>query len=132
MDPLLVLFSPCFSENVNITCKIVSFLCSLDNFLLKMQLFSFLEIKFQNSAHLKKRVIFDLLFTFFSHQGKDTKIPLANIPLTYMHTHILLTLLTFFWIPNFAKKLQIYHVWFLFGVSPGADSYLCHFGAINK
>ena len=30
------------------------------------------------------------------------------------------------------QKLQIYHVWFLFGATPGVDSYLCHFGAINK
>ena len=35
MGPLLVLVSPCFRENVNVIDKIVSFLCSLDNFLLK-------------------------------------------------------------------------------------------------
>ena len=34
MGPLLVLVSPGFSENVIVTCKIGSFLCSLDNFLL--------------------------------------------------------------------------------------------------
>ena len=33
MGPLLILVSPCFRENVNVTCKIV-FLCSLYNFLL--------------------------------------------------------------------------------------------------
>ena len=31
MGPLLVLVFPCFRENVNVTCKIGSFLCSLDN-----------------------------------------------------------------------------------------------------
>ena len=31
MGPLLVLVSPCFRENVVVTCKIGSFLCSLDN-----------------------------------------------------------------------------------------------------
>ena len=46
--------------------------------------FLFLKIKFQNGAHLKKRAIFDLLFTFFSHQGKVTKIPSAHISLTYI------------------------------------------------
>ena len=46
MGPMLVLVSPCFRESVNATCKIVSFLYSLDNFLLKMYSFSFLEIKF--------------------------------------------------------------------------------------
>ena len=31
MGPWLVLVSPCFRENVVATCKIGSFLCSLDN-----------------------------------------------------------------------------------------------------
>ena len=35
MGPLLVLVSPCFRDNVNVTCKIVSVLCSLVNFRLK-------------------------------------------------------------------------------------------------
>ena len=30
------------------------------------------------------------------------------------------------------QKLRIYHVWFLFGVTPGVDSFSRHFGAINK
>ena len=33
----------------------------------------------------EKRAIFDLLFKFFSHQGKVTKIPSAHISLTYIH-----------------------------------------------
>ena len=32
IDPLLVLVSPCFRENVKVTCKNVSFLCCLDHF----------------------------------------------------------------------------------------------------
>ena len=35
MGPWLVLASPCFRENVVATCKIESFLCSLDNLLQK-------------------------------------------------------------------------------------------------
>ena len=35
MGPWLVLVSPCFRETVVATCKIVSFLCSLDNLLQK-------------------------------------------------------------------------------------------------
>ena len=35
MGPRLVLVSPCFRENVVATCKIGSFLCSLDNVLQK-------------------------------------------------------------------------------------------------
>ena len=68
MGTLFVLVSPCFRQNIVVTCKIGSFLCSLDNLLQKnVIVFFFLEIKFQNGAHLKKkRTIFDLLFTFFS------------------------------------------------------------------
>ena len=29
------------------------------------------------------------------------------------------------------KKIRIYRVWFLFGMSPGVDSYSRHFGTIN-
>ena len=65
MGPLLVLVSPCFREKIIVTCKIGSFLCSLDNLLQKnVIVFFFLKIRFQNGAHLKKRAIFDLLFTF--------------------------------------------------------------------
>ena len=35
MGPWLVLISPCFRENEVATCKIGSFLCSLDNLLQK-------------------------------------------------------------------------------------------------
>ena len=40
------------------------------------------------------------------------------------------------WLTLFAlpilKKIRIYQVWFLFGMSPGVDSYSRHFGTINK
>ena len=86
MDSLLVLVSPYFRKTVVVTCQIGSLLCSLDNLLQKIVIvFFFLRIKFQNGAHLKKGAIFDLLFTFFSYQGKVTKIPLAHISLTYIH-----------------------------------------------
>ena len=43
MGPLLVLVSPCFRENVVVTRKIGSFLCSLDNLLQKNVIVFFLE-----------------------------------------------------------------------------------------
>ena len=52
----------------------------------------------------EKRAIFDLLFTFFSHRGKVTKIPSAHISHTHIHTCILLTLLTLFALPILKKK----------------------------
>ena len=86
MGPLLVLVSPCFRENVNVTCKIVSFLCSLDNFLPKnVIVFHFGNQISKWRSSFEKRAIFDVFFNFFGHQEKDTKIPSAHISLTYIH-----------------------------------------------
>ena len=119
MGPLLVLVSPCFRENVIVTCKIVSFLCSLDNFLLKnVIIFLLLEIIFQNGAHLKRRLLWTHFSHFFGHQGKIQKF-LQHISHLHNIYTILLTLLTFCH-TNFAKNtVQINHVWFLFGMTPG-------------
>ena len=95
MGPWLVLVSPCFGENVVATCKIGSFLCSLDNLLHNNVIVFFFGNQILKWRSFEKRAIFDLLFTFFSHQEKVTKIPSAHISLTYIHTRILLTLLTF-------------------------------------
>ena len=85
MGPWLVLVSPCFRENVVATCKIGSFLCSLDNSLQKNVIVLFFGNQISKWRSLEKRAIFDLLFTFFSHQGKVTKIPSAHFSLTYVH-----------------------------------------------
>ena len=72
----------------------------------------------------KKGAIFDLIFTLFSHQGKDTKNPSPHIPLTYIY--VCCSPYWLFCLPNFAKKKkknEFYHVWFLFGVTPGVDSF---------
>ena len=91
MGPLLVLVSPCFRETVVVTCKIGCFLCRLDNLLQKNVIVFFFENQISKWRLFEKGAIFDQLFTFFSYQGKVTKIPLAHISLTY----ILLMLLTF-------------------------------------
>ena len=85
MGPLLVLISPCFKENVVVTCKIKSFLCSLDNLLQKNVIVFCFENQISKWCSFEKRVIFDLLFTFFSYQGKVTNIPSTHISLTYIH-----------------------------------------------
>ena len=85
MGPWLVLVSPCFRENVVATRKIGSFLCSLDNLLQKNVTVLFFENQISKWRSFEKRAIFDLFFTFFSHQGKVTKIPSAHISLTYIH-----------------------------------------------
>ena len=132
MGPLLVLVSPCFRENVVVTCKIGSFLCSLDNLLQKNVTVFFFENQISKWRSLKKRAIFDLLFTFFSYQGKVTKNPSARISLTYIYFAHPIDLFKLFCLTNFEKKIRIYQVRFLFGMIPGVDSYSRHFETINK
>ena len=100
MGPWLVLVSPCFRENIVATCKIGSFLCSLDNLLQENVIVLFFENQISKWRSFAKRAIFDLLFTFFSHQGKLQNF-LQHI--SHSHTHILLTLLTFFALPILKK-----------------------------
>ena len=126
MGPWLVLVSPCFRENEVATCKIGSFLCSLDNLLQKNVIVFFFGNQISKWRSFEKRAIFDLLFTFFIYQGN-----LKSTDLTHIHTRILLTLLTFFALP-ILKKIRIYQARFLFGMIPGVDSYSRHFGTINK
>ena len=53
MSTLFVLVSPCFRENVAVTCKIGSVLCSLDNLLQKNVIF-FLKLHFKMALIFKK------------------------------------------------------------------------------
>ena len=118
-----------FRENIVITSKIVCFLFSLDNLLQKNVIVFFFENQISKWRSLKG--YFWPTFHIFSHQLQVIKLPSAHISLTYIHTCILLTLLTS--LPyQFWKKKRISRVWFLFGVSPGVDSYSRHFGTINK
>ena len=79
MGPWLVLVSPCFRENVVSTCKIESFLCSLDYLLRKKVIVFCFGNQISKWRSFEKRANFNLLFTLFSHQGKVTKIPSAHI-----------------------------------------------------
>ena len=85
MGPWLVLVSPCFRKNVVATCKIGSFLCSLDNLPQKNVIVLFFGNQISKWRSFEKRAFFYLLFTFSSHQGKVTKIPSAHISNTYIH-----------------------------------------------
>ena len=94
--PLLVHVCPCFRETVIVTCKIVSFLCSLDNFLTENAIGFFFGNQISKWRSFEKEAIFDLLFTFFSHHLKKHKNSFSTY-LAYIHrpTRILLTPLTF-------------------------------------
>ena len=85
MGPWRGLVSLCFRESVIATFKIGSFLCSLDNLLQKNVIVLFFGNQISKWRSFEKRAIFDLLFTFSSHQGKVTKISSAHISLTYIH-----------------------------------------------
>ena len=86
MGPWLVLVSPCFRENEVSTYKIGSFLCSLDNLLQKNVIVFFFGNQITKCRSFEKRVIFDLLFTFFSHQGKLQKF-LQHISHSHTYTY---------------------------------------------
>ena len=116
MGTLFVLVSPCFRENVVVTCKSRSFLCSLDNLLQKNVIVFFFGNQISKWHSFEKRAIFDLLFNFFCHQGKVTKIPTSTY-LTHIHTCILLTLLAFlpyqFWKKYEYIRFGFFLVWVL-------------------
>ena len=109
MGTRFVLVSPCFRENVVVTCKIGSFLCSLDNLLQKNVIVFFFGNQISKWRSFEKGAIFDLLFTFFSHQGSYKNS--FSTYLTHIHTRILLTLwlvcLTKFW-----KKYEFFRYGF--------------------
>ena len=104
MGTLFVLVSPCFRENVVVTCKIGSFLCSLNNLLQKNVIIFFFGNQISKWRSFEKRAIFDLLFTFFSHQGKLQKF-LQHI--SHSHTYMYFAHpIDLFCLTNFEKKYE--------------------------
>ena len=106
IGPLLVLVSPCFRENVVVTCKIGSFLCSLDNLLQKNVFVSFLKIKFQNGTHLKKkRGLFLIYFSHFLVTREKLQKFLQHISLSHTYMiHVFCSPYWLFCLINFEKK----------------------------
>ena len=82
---------------------------------------------------MKKKGYFDLLITFFSHQGKDRNrggLFLQHISHLHKYTYLAHPI-DVFALP-ILQKLPIYRVLFFFGATPGVDSHSRHFGMINK
>ena len=130
MGPLLVLVSLCFRENVVATCKIGSFLCRLDKLLQKNVIVFIFGNQISKWRSFEKRAIFDLLSTFLVTREKLQKF-LQHI--SHSHTYMYFAHpIYFFCLTNLEKKIWIYQVWFLFGMSLGVESYLHHFGTITK
>ena len=130
MGPLLVLVSPCFRENVAVTCKIGSFLCSLNNLLQKKgNCFLFWKSNFKMALIWKRG-----FWTYFSHflVTRESYKNSFSTYLTHIHTYMYFAHpINFFALP-ILKKIRIYQVWFLFGVIPGVDSYSRHFVIDNE
>ena len=108
MGPLLVLVSPWFRENVVVTSKIGSFLCSLDNLLQKNIIVFFFENQISKWCSFEKRAIFDLLSQFLV--TRECYKNSFSTYLTHIHTCILLTLLNFFFffaLPILKKNMNL-------------------------
>ena len=127
MGPWLVLVSPCFRENVVATCKIESFLCSLDNLLQKNVVVFFFGNQISKWRSFGKSAIY---FSHFLVTRKKLQKFLQHISHSHTYTYFAHPI-DFFPLTNF-NKIRIYQVRFLFGMSPGVDSYLHHFRTINK
>ena len=105
MDPWLVLVSPCFRENVVATCKIRSFLCSLNNLLQKNVIVFFFGNQIWKWRSFEKRAIFDLLFTFLVTREKLQKI-LQHISHSHTYTYFAHPI-DFFCLTNFEKNTDL-------------------------
>ena len=103
MGPWLVLVFPCFRKNVVVTCKIGSFLYSLDNLYQKNEIVLFFGNQISKWRSFEKRGYFWPIFHIFESPGKIYKNSFSTY-LTHIHTRILLTLLTFFALPILKKK----------------------------
>ena len=102
MGPLFVLVCPCFRKNVIVTCKIVYFSCSFDDFPLKNVIAFNLRIHiFKWLSFEKEMAILDPFFTLFTRQktGKFLQHMSYLLKNTYLaHPFDL------FCLANFAKK----------------------------
>ena len=90
----------------------------------------FVPLKYYTLSSQLRRLISFSVGLFGSANSVTRSYPVMRK--SCIHTRILLTLLTFFALPIFEKKIRICQLRFLFGMSPGVDSYSRHFGTINK
>ena len=129
MGPWLVLVSPCFRENVVATYAKLGLFCVVwIIYFRKTHCSLFWKSNFKMALIWKK----GLFLTHFSHflVTRETLQKLLQQYLT--HKHIFCSPYCLFLPYQFWKKIQIYLIPFLFGMSPGVDSHSHHFGTINK
>ena len=87
MGPWLVLFSPCFRENVVATCKIGSFLCSLDNLLQKNLIVLFFGNQISKWRSFAKKDHFWLTFHIFLVTREKLQKFLQHISHSHTYTY---------------------------------------------
>ena len=131
MGPLLVLVSPCFRETVVVTCKIGSFLCSLDTFLQKNVIAFFFGNLFSKWRSFEKG-LFLAYFSHFSVTRERLQKSLQHVSHSHAYTYFAHTIAFFFCLTNFEKKnTNLSGIRFLFGVIPGVDSYSHHWNNLK-
>ena len=117
MGTLFVLVSPCFREIVVVTCKIGSFLCSLDNLLQKNVIVFFFGNQISKWRSIEKR----LLLTYFSHfLVTREKLQKFLQHISHSHTHMYFAHpIDLFCLTNFEKNTNLsglvslwYESWF--------------------
>ena len=106
MGQWLVLVSPCFRENVVATCKIGSFLCSLDNLLQKNVIVLFFGNQISKWRSFEKRTFLDLLFTFFLVTREKLQKFLQHISHSHTYTYFAHPI-DLFCLTNFEKNTNL-------------------------
>ena len=127
MGPLLRSCLPLFQEKCN--CHVqncVFFLCGLDNFRLKIVFFFLFWKSNFKKALIWKRAILTYFWHFLVIRGNT-----QNFLQHRSHTYTCFAHPIFFALQIW-QKLRIYHIWFLFGATPGVDSYSSHSGTMNR
>ena len=106
MGPLLVLVFLCLRENITVTCKIVSFLCSLDNLLLKYVIVFFFQNQISKWRSFEKQKLFLTYFSRFLLTREKTQQFLQHI--SPLHTYAYFAHpFDFFCLTNFAKIMNL-------------------------
>ena len=117
MGPLLVLVSPRFRENLVVTCKIGSFLCSLDHLLQRNVIVFFFGNQILKWRSFEKKGYFWPTFHIFLVTREILQKFLQHI--SHSHTYMYFAHpINFFCLTNFEKKYEFIRygfslVWFL-------------------
>ena len=105
MGTLFVFVSPCFRENVVVTCKIGCFLCRLDNLLQKNLIVFFFGNQISKWRSFEKV----LFLTYFSHfLVTREKLQKFLQHISHSHTHMYFAYpIDFFCLNNFEKYTNL-------------------------